>query len=503
MPEEKTEWQPSPKIVKEIKKFILGRFADSDGVYDFNNIKKKPRIPYEFIDRYAKIGAFLQDKAQVIVQLKKLNNLLVQEGKARNASEINERGETVLAPAEHNKFYAPHRKILRVVLETELAKFGFQSKLAKVNGFLNAGMFREILRSGLLLKDPGLRDITHGDFTHAIQWLIIAWQQQDSGFLNKDKKLDKEASDKSVITIFQSLGRETAVISSSKPNVPGLSENELSIWNLIVDSVPTYSEDRFGLEYTNLDYFEEKDPRGFRVPNTFHIFLIKNEIPELSFLKSLILSREIKRAKETDKTLVNTYFNEDKNHKKMYPNTKYSSSSLPEVQLPIDILESLKNLNLEIDNKDFQLITINKEVKKLDNSDPCFFSPIKDSYKIFLNAKSILDSAIILFDRQKYQEAIKIFISIEEDFANMGIIVQQNGYYYIGYAQARINEIKTAEFYMRKALYVSRVAEESGITNDGFIPKDNIIKELGIYQHILRAKAEPKTEEQSSNCIIT
>ncbi len=478
----KQSWQPNPSQVEKTAQDIVSKAYSSSGVYSFSSIKKKPEFDKHFLIRASKAATFLMDKDQVIIQLKKLNALLVKEAERLEILAKNKDGHNILAPCKIDEKYTPHRKVLRNVLERELGKVGFQPKLAKVNEFLNGGMFRETIRNGLLMKDSGLRYVNHGEFTHPIQWLMIAWQQSESDFLNRDfpKNITKPA-EISTIDFFKSFGKETAIVE----NIPGKSvfnftSVENGLWDCIVDELPNYDEKR---TLINVPSEWENDPRGFCVPNNLHIFLFSNDIPELSFLKSLILSRELKRISETQaQGLMGKPFqgNKDKSY--------YSSTGLFSLKLPSELLEgknNLRHLTLQVHEKDFEKITP-RLVKSGETLDSKFNSKLRQA-RAYFRKNNYANCKDILLSINVYPDAVSL----------------QNAYYKIGICFAGMNLIDSAELYMRKALYTTNEIEKSNdpflkdlLSKNDLISKKKIITELGTYQFLLRAKQDAKIERQ-------
>lgn len=465
--EVKSEWRPSSEKVEEYRKLILKTATDSKMLYDLNNKKIKPSKSFQYLDQYAHAAAFWADRDQVIVQLTKLNTLLLEEAKKYDLITTNEAGQPIIKPApDDNKFYTAHRKVLRRVLEREITPFLFQKKLAKLEDELNFGTFFEVIRNGYLFKDSGLRKYTHGDFTHPIQWLLLAWQLEDYDFFDNVP----------IISVYKSLGEENNILTGSPLEIPGLRETGVSIWGLIVDADPAYPQVRADLSQASgipkpYDH-PNTDPQFAVSPWNLHYFLTHNTMPKLSFLTSLISSREIKRAREWKKKLAINPTTTPKLHKENFPNMRYTLCS-PNVLLPIDEKNPVyKKLALQTEIKGFP-------VSMLTESDSKFMK----SQKQFMNAKN-------LFDQGNYSAAIKLFKNVEKDFVNLSISQQHNGYYYLGYAHTRTNQAAAADIYLRKALYIRNQAESTGKIISDFIPKENVLNELGLSQHIIRAKKD-------------
>ncbi len=123
-----------------------------------------------FIKHCVKIEKFFMNVDAVEEQLTRLNNLLAT--KLENSKlKAGKKGAT---------------KQLRTLLQELLTSAGFREGMIQTMG--DKGLSKEdfmfLTASGFILKDSGLRNAFHGEFTHAIQWcLIILKQQQDPNFL--------------------------------------------------------------------------------------------------------------------------------------------------------------------------------------------------------------------------------------------------------------------------------------------------------------------------------
>ncbi|WP_454780352.1 LirA/MavJ family T4SS effector [Legionella sp. WA2022007384] len=224
-------WKPHPIKVEDEYKILESIFLDLH--------KNQEKIPdyTTFIRDCAKIITFLQDESIVAEHLKYLNTLLVEEAKKQGLSLDNQTQGT----------YLKHKKVLRNVLERELAKMGFQPKFGKVLLPIYPSLFLATVSEGFVLKDPGA-GLAHGEFIHAIQWLIIGWQQNQTQFLTKP-----------IIHVYKQLGLE-----------------DEKMWNSLVDRVETNCED-------------------FRSPERLQRFIRRSNDPDLSLLKALFDSRVEKR----------------------------------------------------------------------------------------------------------------------------------------------------------------------------------------------------------------
>ncbi|AUH73410.1 LirA/MavJ family T4SS effector [Legionella sainthelensi] len=188
---EKT-WQPNDQDVETLEEQIKNERV-SGGLVDDSN----------FIKNCAKIGAFLMDEEAVLKQLIELNRKVSEELNKKNLN-ISDKGAV---------------KVLRSFLEKELAEAGFATGFCQTKGSkgLSNKDFQWILSHGFLFKDSTLRGLTHGEFTHALQWVLIVWQQKATGFLLGATEKEANISD-----IYKTLGSPDA-------------RNMRSIWSLIVD----------------------------------------------------------------------------------------------------------------------------------------------------------------------------------------------------------------------------------------------------------------------------
>ena len=161
----------------------------------------------KFVTDCARIGAFLMDVEAVHAQLARLNILINDQFKEKNWTGIFN---------ETNEYRQGAVKVLREILEKELAKFGFQPQFAQVLDMLSPEEFNKILSDGLILKDTFFRDNPHGEFAHAIQWFLIASQV-------KENKLTLSHN---IIDIYKNIGKNVRRQARNGPK---------TIWDVIVD----------------------------------------------------------------------------------------------------------------------------------------------------------------------------------------------------------------------------------------------------------------------------
>ena len=300
----KSNWEPKKEQVNFILKEINANFEqgkksalENPTYSSLTNPRDDGRVPSSkpdeaFMLACAKIGAFLMDQEAVAKQLEKLEGLLQDKISKEN---IDTKDAKV--------------KTLRLLLEEELAKLGFFPKMGKTFDNIQADAFRAAMAHGLLLKDAILGDSVHGEFTHPIQWLLIAWQQADTNFLGR-----------SAISIFKRLGEEESVFARA-PIFKGQNlkaeRKEASIWELIAD--------RF-------------DSNDFRRPSVLHQYM-REEKEKLPLLSQLLNQRVEKRMlPRASKKLKNQYDN---------PNSFYHKGQLRNVHEPKDLEIDLNKFRKE------------------------------------------------------------------------------------------------------------------------------------------------------------
>lgn len=247
----------------EIENFLLGKnefFSSSNSEGFFFSY---PTIPNEFspmIDDFAKIGTFLQDEKAVKKQLEKLNFRLTEKAKELNLLDKDFELKQDLLKTKIKKgktiSYYSSKKILRLTLENELSRYGFYPHFAKALDILNPEVFRAAIEQGILIKDPNV-DLTHGEFNHPIQWLLIAYQQEESAFLTHQ-----------VIDVFKALG-------DARYSIYRHGNEIANMWNLLVDQT------------------DHDDSTSSRSPNSLTQLLRKSD--QLNLLKNLVNSRIEKR----------------------------------------------------------------------------------------------------------------------------------------------------------------------------------------------------------------
>lgn len=284
-------WQPDQSKIQAVRQsiesmFKQGRKSDflhprpQSGAGD-DGRDPAVRPDDDFILACAKIGAFLQDQNAVIRQLKKLNTRLSK-----------------LLAETNNQLIM---KSLRQLMENELSKFGFHPKFGKTLGFVEPAGFRAAIANGLILKDPGANE-RHGEFTHALQWLLIACQEEETPFIGYP-----------VIEIFKRLGHEESVYDREalNPAEPSQPRSESGIWDLIVDNVAISS---------NL----------FCSPENLHEYILLAKEEELKLLAFLFVKRVEKRAAASGEDMVNNGL------RKLKQSLFYHQSTIPKVLEPQD-----------------------------------------------------------------------------------------------------------------------------------------------------------------------
>lgn len=124
-----------------------------------------------FLPDFTAIQAFLTDNTAVAHELTELSH------------NLSHRSET-----------DPCKKLWAELMERE-QRWGFSSTLAILTGALEPAEFFHCLRGGYPIKDPGAGR-SHGEYSHRIQWYMIA-QRKQAGRFNLDHP---------VIDIYRKLG---------------------------------------------------------------------------------------------------------------------------------------------------------------------------------------------------------------------------------------------------------------------------------------------------------
>lgn len=299
---EKADWQPDGGLVDQFAKELKAEFEHGrkntmsnpdrasltdpgkDGRQEYEKWELKPDDDY--ILACAKVGAFLADREAVEAQSVKLNELVKQK----------------IGDGE------PTPKALREVLEEELGRMGFHPHFAKAYDNIEPVDFRALVADGLLIKDAAIGNEGHGEFTHPIQWLLIAWQQRDTNFLGQD-----------AVNVFKRMGEEESVfirdpVFEGYP-VRGRRE-EQSIWDRVVDR------------------FSSLNKEDFRCPANLNRFIMTTDNPDMTLLKELLHKRTQKRqeARKADKE-----FNATLKNKYQNPSTFFhASKKVKSIHLPND-----------------------------------------------------------------------------------------------------------------------------------------------------------------------
>jgi hypothetical protein len=228
-------WVPNERKVKKWYKEIKEFYKSGKVAKDYKKVAMN----------FAKIAVLLSNTDLVIYHLMKLNELVTKK-----ANDLN---MTITKNLKHNK-------VLRNVLEDGLAEVGFSPNFVKAIGFLEPEVFRFFLAKGDVIKDPGA-GVKHGEYTHAIQWWIIASQEKENSFL-----------DMPVIDLYKELGKESAVLRIVFDEVKS---REYNIWDLIVDKLKIVGD--------------------CRSPEILQQIILNHRELNDTFLQALIKSRQDKR----------------------------------------------------------------------------------------------------------------------------------------------------------------------------------------------------------------
>jgi hypothetical protein len=242
------------------------------------------------LDDYCKIGALLTDESTCKTHLLTLNKALkdyapiVQVNKNSTVELLKEKkGDVKKVQGEDfkkefeawqkegaNKTY--HKKfngLLSKVLQQQEDRFCFNGAVVDaqggrqttLTGFVKPEHFKSLLlEQGLHWKDPGAR-LTHGEFTHRIQWWII--------LAEKVKPSSK----------IYALENDPLKLYASLPMYELKSKDGKVMWDFLFDC--------FGNAPPKSD--------AFRTPDRLHTYLLNGEYPMLDLLGSVVRARQNKR----------------------------------------------------------------------------------------------------------------------------------------------------------------------------------------------------------------
>lgn len=275
---------PEVHSVEEVKKDILDMLVFKGNVIDKS-------LKGDYLDDYAKIGAYLTDELACTSHLSRLNSLLVPVAKQEKMQ------KTVFGFDQNKmkteKFVSPHdpdskgeivkhHKILTSFFANWEDLNGFNKggnhegvalppRAAELVDFVAADDFRKyLLKHGYHWKDAAV-GASHGEFTHRLHWYIIVEENH--------RRDDKWLSNKPI-----DLFKELAETWTFNPKMPDPFGPKNSIWDKIVDNSGSV----------------EKSTRsnGFRCPENLHKFLkskSSRDRDDLWVLASLIWGRAEKR----------------------------------------------------------------------------------------------------------------------------------------------------------------------------------------------------------------
>jgi len=242
------------KTVEELAKEIVDTFPA---------LKDKPLL----VEKFARMGALLEDKKLVLKQLCRLE------------AEVSLEYQMILYNRElefkHNK-PGKYYHALRKVLERQESKYGFNASenLFKtkpapltLTGFVPPDVFSNVLlKLGYHWKDPGA-GAAHGEYTHRIQWYIFT----TSGASNGTHALE----------MFKAMGDpECCTRMKDKEG----KEKAITMWDYIVDCFET-----------NAESVPTSD--SARAPNYLMTFMLDNR-DKLKTLCAYLQKRTEKRSEE-------------------------------------------------------------------------------------------------------------------------------------------------------------------------------------------------------------
>lgn len=270
------------KEPNDIKKYILLRHKKNEA--DLSVQEKKE------LDNFAAIGSLLTDEKLCKKYLIQLNKALVEYAKVQKGlvEKISEK-TSVLHKPKQDLFKNPvmtkqpsnvrpdllivkHHKVLTGFLNQFEAKEGFNlsqenGPLANASGpatltrFVRQDRFRNVLfKNAFHWKDAGV-GVTHGEFTHRLQWYIIVEHHRAKPFLSDTP-----------VSVFKMFGEPRWVHNPDN-------EKSTGAWDDVLDMVKT-------------------DTDSFRCPDILHAWLKEPRRQKnhgCAFLAQLISGRSAKR----------------------------------------------------------------------------------------------------------------------------------------------------------------------------------------------------------------
>lgn len=162
------------------------------------------------IQNYLEIGIFLMNEEAVSSCLVELENEINQV--------FNDKNIDIKNDIKNDEYTKKSIKNLRNHMVNFLIQFGFSEKIAIPTSILSENEFYNILKNKYLLKDSTFRGVGHGEFTHLLQWYLIADAVQ--------KKIIK--LNKPLIDIYTEIG-----MILKYQTITGLPQ---SIWDILVDA---------------------------------------------------------------------------------------------------------------------------------------------------------------------------------------------------------------------------------------------------------------------------
>lgn len=162
------------------------------------------------IKNYLEIGNFLENEKTISSCLVELENKINET--------FQNKGIDIKSDAINDDYTKGSIKVLRNYMLDYLTPFGFSEKMVIPADILSENEFYNILKNKFLIKDSSFRGVGHGEFTHLLQWYLIAYGV-NKGMIKLNKPL---------IDIYIEIGRILKY-----QEVTGVPQ---SIWDILVDS---------------------------------------------------------------------------------------------------------------------------------------------------------------------------------------------------------------------------------------------------------------------------
>ncbi len=240
-----------------------------DGFREVYGLPKFPHPLSSYQNDMIQITLFLSNPERMKLRLKELETLIESKAKSEFRLEVSDEKSCQLPKLKGYLKGQPYKenKLFSSTLYALSKKFGFKEPL-KVSQILSSKDFYQMLKEKRLFKDLSLGFLdTHGEWTHFIQWICIALENQaHPSFLNNP-----------VASIYQWIGQQAESADSIK-----------HLWTYTFDSFP-------GLTEFKLD---------FRAPENLYKYLLTSTEAATHFplMQQLLQGRLDKRMQQHNYT---------------------------------------------------------------------------------------------------------------------------------------------------------------------------------------------------------